>query len=152
MLTEFKFTKDDFENSEIYDRKKTDYIGNYLVDFFENKKPVLKNHIHLVECFDHGMEEFTMSDDIKGGMHGFCFEHTFGGWENTLALLWNAKFNCGKEFPIGFYFTFRNKDLVKITEELSKLTDLNLARGHKFDEKNMLDIITGCRYNNLNLN
>ena len=42
MLTEFKFTKDDFENSEIYDRKKTDYIGNYLVDFFENKKPV--NH------------------------------------------------------------------------------------------------------------
>ena len=152
MSNEFKLTKEGIENSEIYDRKKTNYIFNYLVDFFKNKKYVLKNQIRQVECFDHGMEEFTMSDDVKFGMHGFCFEHTFGGWENTLSLHWNAKFNCGKDFPIGFYFAFRIKDLVKITEELCKLTDLQLAGGHEFDEKNKIDVITGFRQNNLNLN
>ena len=145
----FKLTKENIENSELYDREKTNYISNYLVDFFKNKKHVLQNHICLVECFDHGMEEFTMSKDFKFGMHGFCFEHTFGGWENTLLLHWNAKFTCGKDFPIGFYFAFKFKDLVKITEELSKLSDVELAVGKKFDEKNKIDVITGFRQNSL---
>ena len=149
MPTKFKLTEEDMGKTEIYNSDKTDYVCNYLVEFFTSKKNALENHIKLVECFEHGMEEFTISKDVKFGMHGFCFKNTFGDWENTLLVHWNAKLKCGKDFPIGFYFVFRFKDLVKITDQLTKLDNLKLVSGYEFDEKNKIDIITGYRQNNL---
>jgi len=149
MATDFKLTEEAIENTDMYDREGNNYICQYLVDFFKSKKYALKNHIRQIECFDHGMEEFTISDEENYGMHGFCFNKTFGDWENTLFLHWDAKFSCGKKFPIGFYFMFIVKDLVKTTKKLSELSDIRLATGYEFDEKNKLDVITGFRRNNL---
>ena len=145
MSSSFPLTKEDIINADKFDNEKHCAINEYLIGFFEDKKTALEKHIGLTYCFDHKMEKFTISDYHSTGMYGFGGDETFGGWEMSFSLHWNAKFNCGQKFQIGFYLNFQHKNLVDIIMKLSELSDSEIVTDQKFDDKNKLTVHTGFR-------
>lgn len=148
MPTDFNLTQIRIEEADIYDSEKSSYIHNYLLNYFRTKLELLNRPNHTVECITHSMEKYTVSDTYSAGGHGFCFDRNFSGWENTLSIHGIAKFTCGKDFPIGYYFQYRNKNLIEIIDKLKAIPDNKLIKGIVFDEKNILSIITGFMRNN----
>ena len=147
-MSEFNLTQQEIEEADIYDREKSTYIHNYLSKFFHTKLSLLNNLAYRIDCYEHGMEEYTTKDRYSAGGHGFCFDNSFGGWENTFSIHLNAIIKCGKDFPIGYYFAYKNRELIPILRELESMTDREIIKGRKWDEKNHLSIITGFRHNN----
>ena len=144
MINSFPHTKEDIMNASKYDDEKHSNINKHLTRFFETKKTALEK-IARIDCFNDGMEKFTICDHSTTGIYGFCNDETFGGWEVSFSLHWNAKFDCEQEFPIGFYLHFQYKDFIDVMAKLSKLDDSEIISEQKFNAPNKLTLITGFR-------
>ena len=145
-MVEDKFNLDGnaIAKADMHDYKKMKYVCDFLTTFFQKRKNVLID-VACVDCFEHKLEMFEISDKMHTSMPGFCFEKTFAGWENTFTIYWDSKFKCKQIFPIGFHFKFRIEDLPRVINQLSDLSDMEFIQGHNIDEKNALSIFTGHR-------
>ena len=148
MQSSFNLAQEELENAQIYDKEKSIYITNYLTEYFQSKLTYLNGSDHRIKCPQHDMEKYTVSDKYSRGHHGFCLGNTFADWQDTLSMHCNAKFNCEKEFLIGYTFTHRIKELISVLDQLHKTSNEELIKGIEFSNSSRLTVNTGFMQNN----
>lgn len=146
--SDFNLTQEDIENAHTHDSEKHVYIRNYLEDYFVEKLPLLSRPEHTVDCRVHGAEHYTVDGEHRVGGPVSCPGDSFADCEQALLIHSTARFECKKDFPIGYCLKYRYVDLIRILEKLHAMSDEMLLRGKKFDEKNQLTVITGYMMNN----
>ena len=123
--------------------EKTLDIQEKLNKFFLPKKQDIIQTIKMIYCFDHKLEQYTLSDEPIGRygiVHGTLLcPKIFDNWQYIYSLHWNAKLKCGKTWQCGFYLRFRAGDIDAI---LDKMKTMQLHQLFKpittFDEKSEL--------------
>jgi len=144
----FEITQKAMEDAGMHDYGKHQYIQNYFGELLKTKLGLLNGPDHRVECGEHGMEEYVTGDARWRGPFGSCFGDKLADWEITFPAIADAKFRCGREFQIGYYFQCRYGEITSILERLKSAPDAEFVRGMEFDDRGRLEAITGMMRNN----
>lgn len=148
MDQDFELTQDQIENAPIYDREKQSYINSYLLRYFESKFSLLRHPEHKICCRTDGMEHYTIEDKVSARPSGSCIGELFGDWKNNLLVHSTAKFDCKRDFQIGYCLEYKNKDLIDLLSQLREMSDKELLCGKEFNGENRLTMFTGYMMNN----
>ncbi len=145
----FTLTQKEIQDAKIYDTSKHEIIRKYLFNFFKKKFSLFNDQQNKVECCNHGLEKYTIEKyDYSTSLPGSCLGNTFADWQNVFSIHTKARFDCGREFILGYFFNFRYGDLISIIKQLDDMDDSDFLKGKKFDDNNQIGIMTGFMRNN----